>query len=217
MVSDGAAGAGLAGADWLVEGGLAGACARRFSGNNALAKVQAPPRRRGRRARAIVFTSGLLSRGAAVARSNVHSAVDSESLLRRCIVPLSIMNIQARQPGRRNQPHLQFTPVPVVLHLRRAVTNHILVAELGADTTGDISHVAHFRDAEHASAGHLADVVEEDGAGLLLDGGGVGVEDADGVNLDVALTDDAAEFVFGVAAAVVAAVGDDEQRLALVL
>src|SRR6202044_3112808 len=151
------AGAGAVGVGvWLV----AELWARSFPGNNALPKVPAPSRSRGRRARAIVVARDLLSRGAAVARSNFRSAVDSESLLRRCIVPLSIMNVQARQPGRRDQPYLQFTPVPVVLHLGRAVTNHILVAELRADTAGDISHVAHLGDAENASPGHLADVVE---------------------------------------------------------
>ena len=54
------------------------------------------------------------------------------------------------------------------------------------------------------------------GAGALFGGGGVGVEDADGVDLDVGLADLGANFAFGVAGTVVAAVGDDEEGLALV-
>src|SRR5207245_1091441 len=46
--------------------------------------------------------------------------------------------------------------------------------------------------------------------------GGVGVEDADGINLHVGLPNLCADLALGVAGAVVAAVGDDEQGLALV-
>ncbi len=54
-------------------------------------------------------------------------------------------------------------------------------------------------------------------AGALLGGGRVGIEDADGVDLDVGFADLGAHFALGVAGAVVAAVGDHQQRLALVV
>ena len=54
------------------------------------------------------------------------------------------------------------------------------------------------------------------GAGALLGRGGIGIEDADGVDFDVGLADLGADFALGVAGTVVAAVGDHQQGLALV-
>src|ERR1700753_772689 len=45
-------------------------------------------------------------------------------LLRRCIVPLAIMYRQRRKPRRRHESYLQFTPVPILLHLGWLVSDH---------------------------------------------------------------------------------------------
>jgi hypothetical protein len=137
-------------------------------------------------------------------------------LVERGIVTGSGMDSEGRQALRWHQLHLHFTPLTVPLHGFWVVSEHILVAQLGGDFDGDVAHVGEVVDAEHAAAGFFAEVVEEHGAGALLGGGGVGVEDADGVDFDVGLADLGFDFAFGVAGAVVAAVGDDEQGFALV-
>src|SRR6185437_16415270 len=62
----------------------------------------------------------------------------------------------------------------------------------------------------------LAKLVEEQGAGAFLGRGGVWVEDAHGVDFHVGLAHLGADLALGIAGAVVAAVGDDEEGLALV-
>jgi len=117
---------------------------------------------------------------------------------------------------RRDEFDFDFAPFAVALDGFWVVAEDVLVAEFGGDFDGDVAHFGDVVDAEEAAAGFVADFVEEDGAHALFVGGGVGVEDADGVDLDVGLADLGADLGLGVAGAVVAAVGDDEEGLALV-
>src|ERR1700738_4564988 len=126
------------------------------------------------------------------------------------------MDSEGRQALRWHQLYLHFTPLAVALHGGGAVTQYVLVAEVGGDLDSDVAHVREVVDAEHAAAGLFAQIVEQHGAHALLGGGGVGVEDADGGDFDVGFTHLGFDFALSVTRTVVATVGDDEQSFALI-
>src|SRR6202044_892404 len=71
-------------------------------------------------------------------------------------------------------------------------------------------------DTEEAAASVVTDVIQEERAIALFEGRSFGVEDANGVDLDIGFLDGGADLIFCVAAVIVAAVGNDEEGFALV-
>src|SRR5665213_295368 len=109
-------------------------------------------------------------------------------LFRRCIVPLAEMDSQLRQSRRRLQFHLELAPVAVVSQVGGRVADHVLVAQLRGDAGRNVPKVVEIvRHIEQPPPGHLADLVQQGRPAHLFGGRRVAVEDADGIDLHVAL------------------------------
>src|ERR1700733_7119576 len=109
------------------------------------------------------------------------------SLLRRCIVPLAIVHRQRRQPRRWHESYLQFTPVPVLLHIRRSISNHIFVPQLRTDPRRDVPHIRHIRHPKHPSPRHVAHIRQQHRPLLFFRRRRIDVEDPDRIDLHIAL------------------------------
>src|SRR3954469_19441013 len=130
---------------------------------------------------------------AAPARSKATSA-----LLQWSIVARASMDSKWWQPLWWIQLYLYFTPLAVAADLLGRVADHILVAQFGGNLFRDVAHFGEIVHSEHASAGLLAEFVEQQGAGPLLGRGGIWIEDADGVNFNVRFADYRANLALGV-------------------
>ncbi|SPE33113.1 hypothetical protein SBA6_240013 [Candidatus Sulfopaludibacter sp. SbA6] len=101
----------------------------------------------------------------------------------------------------------------------RRVSEDVAVAELDADLGRDVGELAGIG-GEMAASGLLGNFAEQPRPRRLLGrapAGGERLEDSDGINQHVALAHQVADLALGVPAAVIAAIGDDEQRLAVFL
>src|SRR3954471_3623383 len=138
-------------------------------------------------------------------------------LLRGCIVARFRIDIQVRESFRRRQLDLDLPPLAILRRVLWTVAKHVLVAQFDADLGGHVAELARGIDGERSPAGDLGDLAQQLGAKTLFLRAGVRIEDADGVDLHVGFFHDALDLALGVAAAVVAAIGDDEQRLLAVV
>src|SRR5207253_213066 len=120
-------------------------------------------------------------------------------LFRRRIVPLTEVYGELRQARWRQQLDLQLSPVSVVLYVVRRIANHILVAQLRRNARSNVLQVREIvADSKEPAARHLADLLQQFRAENLFLGWRIAVEDTDGVNLHVALSDHTAKFAFRV-------------------
>src|ERR1035438_9580726 len=126
---------------------------------------------------------------------------------------------QQRHLGRLHQLDFHMAVFSVVLLVGRGIAKHVLIPQLHSDLGGDIRQligVFHLVLAASGQVGHLA---QQGGPVALLRGPAArthGFVDSDGIDLDVGFFHQVTKLAFGVAAAVVAAVGDDQNRLARV-
>src|SRR6185437_895289 len=137
--------------------------------------------------------------GTDAAKKTVNAAPARSALLQWRIVARACMYGERRQPLWWIELHLHFTPLAVPVEVPGGVTDDILVPQFGGDLLGDVAHLADVVHAEHASAGLLAKLVEEQVAGAFLGRGGVWVEDAHGVDFHVGLAHLGADLALGIA------------------
>src|SRR5579862_4808117 len=155
--------------------------------------------------------------GAVKRRASLRTSAKKARLLQRRIVSGTGMDCELGQSGRRHQLHLQFTPLSVVLVVIGFVTENVFVPQFGTDLGRNVAHFGDVVDAEQASARFVADVVQQQRSHALLCGRRVRIEDSDGIDLHAGLTHHRTHLAFGIPAAIIAAVGHHQQRLALVL
>src|SRR5271157_305486 len=124
---------------------------------------------------------------------------------------------QQRHPGRLHQLDLHMAVFSVALLVGRGIAKHVLIPQLHSDFGGDIRQLIGVFDLVLAATGLVGHFAQQRGAVALLRGPAArthGFVDSDGIDLDVGFFYQVTEFPFGVAAAVVAAIGDDQNRLA---
>ena len=106
---------------------------------------------------------------------------------------------------------------PVPGQVFRRISEDVLVAEFDSDLGRDVGQVVQILNGEMAPAGHGGQLAEQSGAGQLFRGPpsvGHRFEDAHGIELRVGLAQQVADLAFGIAAGVVAAIGNHQQRAA---
>src|ERR1017187_7918843 len=124
---------------------------------------------------------------------------------------------QQRHLGRLHQLDFHMAVLSVVLLVGRGIAKHVLIPQLDSDFGGDIRQLIGVFDLVLAAAGLVGHLAQQGGPVALLRGPAAradGFVDTDGIDLDVGFFHQVTKFPFGVAAAVVATVGDDQQRLA---
>src|ERR1035438_3358617 len=149
-----------------------------------------------------------------------HSADVRILLLGRSIVAQSPEGPQRRQPAWLHQLDLDPPVFAIPFQVLWRVADNVLVAQFDADLLRDIGEFVEVLHREVPSACLFRDFAQQAGARQLLRGpaaSGRRLENADGVDLDVRFAHQVLNFRFGVAAVVVAAVGDDQQGLAGIL
>ena len=107
-------------------------------------------------------------------------------------------------------------PFAIVHWFGWTVAKHILVAQLDADFRGYVRQLIRVINGKGPATSHIRDFGQQGGTQALLLGAGRLVEQADSVDLDVRLFDQGVDFALGVAAVVIAAIGDDEQGFAVI-
>src|ERR1039457_4152904 len=124
---------------------------------------------------------------------------------------------QQRHLGRLYQLDFHMAVFSVVLLVGRGIAKHVLIPQLDSDFGGDIRQLIGVFDLVLAASGLVGHLAQQGGPVALLRGPAArtdGFVDSDGIDLDVGFFHQVTKFPFGVAAAVVAAIGDDQNRLA---
>src|SRR5271165_4355438 len=138
-------------------------------------------------------------------------------LLRGCIVSRFGVNVQGRQALWRIQSHFDLSPLAIPTCISRTVSENVLVAQFNSYLGGHVGQFIGVSDGEGAAAGDIRDLRQQLRTFAFFGSLEITVIQANTVNLHVRLLDHRLDFGFGVAAMVVAAVGDDEECLLLVL
>src|ERR1017187_3165633 len=126
---------------------------------------------------------------------------------------------QQRHLGRLHQLDIHMAVFSVALLVGRGIAKHVLIPELDSDFGGNIRQLIGVFDLVLAASGLVGHLAQQGRPVALLGGPAArtdGFVDSDGIDLDVGFFHQVTKFPFGVAAAVVAAVGDDQNRLARV-
>src|ERR1039458_9311216 len=126
---------------------------------------------------------------------------------------------QQRHLGRLDQLNFHMAVFSVVLLVGRGIAQYVLIPQLHSDLGGDIRQLIGVFDLVLAATGLVGHLAQQGGPVALLRGAAArahGFVDSDGIDLDVGFFHQVTKFPFGVATAVVAAVGDDQDRLARV-
>src|SRR5438270_3491783 len=127
------------------------------------------------------------------------------------------MHRQRGKPRRWHESYFQFTPVSILLHLRGPVPDHIFISQLCADARRNISQVVDIQNPEHPPSRHLANIVQQNWPQLFFRRRRILIKYSDRVNLHIALPHHSPQFSFGIPASVIAAIGDNQQRLPFIL
>src|ERR1022692_4568233 len=126
---------------------------------------------------------------------------------------------QQRHPGPVHQLDIHMAGFSVALLVGRGIAKHVLIPELDSDFGGNIRQLIGVFDLVLAASGLVGHLAQQGRPVALLGGPAArtdGFVDSDGIDLDVGFFHQVTKFPFGVATAVVAAVGDDQDRLARV-
>src|SRR6185436_9882832 len=103
---------------------------------------------------------------------------------------------------------LNFSPGAVVGRVSRSIAEDILVLQLRRDLLADIRHFRRRERKERAAAGHLGQLDQR-----ITASSSRRIQNSDGIQLNILFTDVIADIAEAVSAAVVFAVGDQEERL----
>src|SRR5712691_10803857 len=148
------------------------------------------------------------------------SAHALQNLLRGSIITGPEHGPELRQARGFHQLHLDAAVLPVAHRIFGTISKHVLVAQFNPDFRRDIGKLGQVVDGKSAATSLLSQFIQHAWTVHLLDRpapGSDGLENSDGVNLDVRLAHGVSYLCLGVAAGVVASIGDDQQRLARVL
>src|SRR5664279_3555831 len=152
-----------------------------------------------------------------VSRKIKATARTKKLLLRGCIVSRFGVNVQRRQALGRIQSHFDLSPLAIPRWISGTVSQNVLVTQFNPDLGGHVCQLVGVSDGEGAAPRDIRYLRQQLGALALFGSLEITVIEADTVNLHVCLFDHRLDFSFGVAAMVVASVGDDEECLLLVL
>src|SRR5579864_7149014 len=159
--------------------------------------------------------------GAFWPRSRVaESAHTLQKLLRGSIISGSEHRSELRQARGFHQLHLDAAVLAVAYCIFRTISQHIFVTQFDPDFRRDIGKLGQVVHGKSSAAGLLGQLIEQARAVHFFERPAPcshGLENPDGINLDVRFANGVPYFRLGVAAGVVAAIGDDQQRLARVL
>src|SRR5579864_5941856 len=165
--------------------------------------------------------AGGFAGGAPWPRSRVaESAHTLQKLLRGSIISGSEHRYELRQARGFHQLHLDAAVLAVAYCIFRTISQHIFVAQFDPDFRGNIGKLGQVVHGKSSAAGLLGQFVEQARAVHLFEGpapGSHGLENSDRIDLDVRFTNGVPYFRLGIAAGVIAAIRDDQQRLARVL
>ena len=131
-------------------------------------------------------------------------------LFRRRIVSRFGVNLERRQSLRRNQFHFYLTPFAVVSRFHWTVSQHILVAQLNSYFCGNISQIVWIIDGKSPPAGQFGDFAQQGRPQLFFLALEIMVIQADGINHYIRFFHQGLDLALGIAAVIVATVGDDE-------
>src|ERR1700674_157941 len=141
----------------------------------------------------------------------------SGTLFRRRIVTRLGVDPKRRQSFWRLEFHFYFTPFAIAHWILWTVSYDILVAQLDANFCGNVRQVVRVINGKRAATSQFRDIAEQGGSEPLFFSRKVMIVDADGVDENVGLFDHGTDLAFGIAAMVVAAIGDDQQSLLRIL
>src|SRR6202451_592932 len=150
------------------------------------------------------------------------SAISSApaALLSGRIVTQPEIGSQWRQSPRLIEFHLNPAILPVALAILRRVPQDVLISKLDADLRGNVRKLGQILDRIFTPAGLLRQFVQQAGTGRFFrspPATGKRFEDADGKNLHIGFAHCILDLCFGIPAAVVASIRDDQQSLSRVV
>src|ERR1035438_10193853 len=137
---------------------------------------------------------------------------------------LFIRRMVAHPPESAQQRHLAWlyqldfhmAVLSVALLVGRGIAKHVLIPQFHSDFGGDIRQLIGVFDLVLAATGLVGHLAQQGGPVVLFRGPAARTDrfvDSDGIDLDVGFFHQVTKFPFAVAAAVVATVGDDQNRL----
>ena len=127
---------------------------------------------------------------------------------------------ERRQSFRLDQFHLDPPVFSVPFPVARGVEEHVLIPQFDTDLGGDIRQFIQVLDRKLPASRLFRQFGQQAGAGQFLGGSSPGrgrLVNSDRINLDVRFLHPVLDFSFGVAAVVIAAVGDHQQGFARIL
>src|SRR5581483_11742647 len=158
---------------------------------------------------------------AAAARDTINADTIAGVLLFRWrIIAQSPKRTKWRQAARLHYCHLNMPVLPIVLLVLGRITQNILIAEFDSDLGRDVGQFVQVLHGILSAASLLRNLGEQRRSGRLFRGTaapGSCLVDTDCVDLGVGFLYQILDFAFRIAAVVVAAVGNQKQRLARIL
>src|SRR6266403_1458327 len=141
----------------------------------------------------------------------------SGTLFRRRIVTRLGVDPKRRQSFWRLEFHFYFTPFAIAHWILWTVSYDILVAQLDANFCGNVRQVVRVINGKRPATSQFRDIAEQGGSESLFFSRKVMIVDADGVDEYIGLFDHGTDLAFGIAAMIVAAVGNNQQSLLRIL
>src|SRR5882672_688682 len=132
-------------------------------------------------------------------------------LFRRRIITRLRINPERWQSLWRKEFHFYFTPFAVAHWVLWTVSEQVLVAQLNTYFRGDIREIVRVINGKGPPASQFRDIAEQGGAQPFFIGRKEMIVDADRINEDVRFLHHGPDLALGVAAVVVAPIGDDQQ------
>src|SRR5947209_4251958 len=176
-----------------------------------------------RRVSVLMIKSSCANAIAATAAQTTNSRagkIHRRALTGRCIVTKSEKCFQGWQPTRLHERHFDAPVLPVPVPVLGRVSDDILVSELYTNFSGNVRQLVQILDRKCAPAGLFGQFVQQAGAVHLLGCSRTRrhtFENPDGIELDVRFSHRVLDFALGIAAGIVATIGNDENGLARIV
>src|ERR1700722_8282268 len=148
-----------------------------------------------------------LAHTAADANNKICSMKTGRALMARREISALSGNCERWHSFGRVEPDFNFAPFAVVRSLAWPISENILIAQLHAYFCSDIGQLAHVSHREHAAAGHHRQIAQKSGAFPFLGrGASIRIEKSDGINLDVRLSYELADFRLAISTMIISPV-----------
>src|SRR5882762_5907384 len=137
--------------------------------------------------------------------------VATKQIFHGSVIPSFRINLERRKSPWGVQLYFDFTPLTIVNGVLRSIPDHVLVSKFDANFGGDVGQIVRIIDGERTASGEFRNVAQQRWPETFLIGSEVVVVNTDGVDHYVGFLDEGLDFIFCVAAVVIAAVGNNQQ------